>query len=56
LRARDIGRVTIKKRGSALEPDQLRRDLRLHGNGELTVILTRVSGAPTVLLCSPARV
>jgi SAM-dependent methyltransferase len=53
LRARGIGRLTIKKRGSALEPSQLRRDLKLHGSSELTIILTRVAGAPTVLLCSP---
>ncbi len=53
MRERGIGRLTIKKRGSALEPSQLRRDLKLHGSGELTIILTRVAGAPTVLLCSP---
>src|SRR5262245_5537733 len=53
LRTRDVGRVTIKKRGSAIDPAQLRRDLRLRGDSELTVILTRVAGAPTVLLCSP---
>jgi hypothetical protein len=53
LRDRGIGRLTIKKRGSPLEPSQLRRDLKLHGTAELTIILTRVAGAPTVLLCSP---
>jgi SAM-dependent methyltransferase len=51
LRDRGIGRLTIKKRGSALEPSQLRRDLRLSGPSEATVMLTRVAGAPTVLLC-----
>ncbi len=55
LRAREIGRLTIKKRGSALEPSQLRRDLKLRGAGELTIILTRVGGAPTVLFGSPLR-
>ena len=53
LRERGIGRLTIKKRGSALEPSQLRRDLRLAGPAEATIILTRVAGAPTVLLCQP---
>ncbi len=53
LRTRGIGRLTIKKRGSALEPSQLRRDLRLSGTNELTIILTRVAGAPTVLLAVP---
>ncbi len=53
LRDRGIGRLTVKKRGSALEPEQLRKDLRLSGPNELTIILTRVSNAPTVLLCQP---
>jgi SAM-dependent methyltransferase len=53
LRARGVGRLTIKKRGSALEPEQLRRQLRLDGPHEATVVLTRVAGRPTVLLCEP---
>jgi SAM-dependent methyltransferase len=51
LRSRGVGRLTIKKRGSALEPEQLRRQLRLDGPHEATVVLTRVAGRPTVLLC-----
>ena len=31
LRERGVGRLEIRKRGSALEPEQLRRDLRLSG-------------------------
>jgi hypothetical protein len=53
LRERRVGRLTIKKRGSALEPEQLRRDLRLEGTEEATIILTRVGGAPTVMMCRP---
>lgn len=53
LRARGVGRVTVKKRGSAVDPETLRRDLRLSGTGEAVVVLTRVAGAPTVLLCAP---
>jgi SAM-dependent methyltransferase len=53
LRDRGIGRLTIKKRGSALEPSQLRKDLRLTGPNEATIILTRVAGSPTVLFCQP---
>jgi SAM-dependent methyltransferase len=53
LRERGIGRLTIKKRGSALVPETLRPQLRLAGDGELTVLLTRVAGAPTALLCVP---
>jgi SAM-dependent methyltransferase len=51
LRDRGVGRLEIRKRGSALEPTQLRRDLRLSGPHEASLVLTRVAGAPTVLLC-----
>jgi len=53
LRERGVGRVTIKKRGSALVPEQLRRDLRLSGAGEATVVLTRIAGRPYALLVDP---
>jgi SAM-dependent methyltransferase len=53
LRERGVGRLEIRKRGSALEPDQLRRDLRLSGPEAGSLILTRVAGAPAVLLCRP---
>jgi hypothetical protein len=53
LRERGVGRLTIKKRGSALEPERLRHDLRLAGPHEATVILTRVADAPTALLVDP---
>lgn len=51
LRERGVGRLEIRKRGSALEPEQLRRDLRLAGPAAASLVLTRVAGAPTVLLC-----
>ncbi|WP_306216161.1 class I SAM-dependent methyltransferase [Actinoplanes sp. RD1] len=51
LRERGVGRVEIRKRGSALEPAQLRRDLRLSGPAAANIVLTRVAGAPAVLLC-----
>jgi hypothetical protein len=50
LHARGAGAVTVKKRGSPVDPALLRRELRLSGSGHATVVLTRVSGAPTVLL------
>jgi hypothetical protein len=53
LRAAGVGRVEILKRGSALVPERLRRDLRLSGGAAATVVLTRVAGAPTALLCQP---
>ncbi|MFD2765711.1 THUMP-like domain-containing protein [Micromonospora eburnea] len=53
LRERRVGRVEILKRGSALEPERLRRDLRLAGEAAASLVLTRVAGAPTVLICQP---
>jgi len=53
VRERGAGRITIAKRGSAVDVDRLRRDLRPAGGGELTIVLTRVGGAPTALLCAP---
>jgi hypothetical protein len=52
LRQRGVGRLEIRKRGSALEPDRLRRDLRLSGPAAASLVLTRVAGAPTVLLAT----
>jgi hypothetical protein len=53
LRDRGVGRLEILKRGSALEPDRLRRDLRLAGPHGASLVLTRVAGAPTMLICQP---
>ena len=53
LRARGVGRVTVKKRGSAIEPETLARQLRGPGSGTAVVVVTRVAGAPTVLVCDP---
>lgn len=53
LRERGVGRLTVKKRGSAIDPADLRRQLRPSGPAEATVILTRVAGAPTAILCQP---
>jgi SAM-dependent methyltransferase len=51
LRGRGIGRVTVKKRGSAIEPETLARQLRGPGDGTAVVVVTRVAGAPTAILC-----
>ncbi|WP_344920884.1 THUMP-like domain-containing protein, partial [Plantactinospora mayteni] len=53
LRDLDVGRAEILKRGSALEPERLRRDLRLAGSEPISLVLTRIANAPTVLLCRP---
>ncbi len=52
LRSRGVGRVVVKKRGSAIEPETLARQLRGPGTGSATVVVTRVAGAPTALVCS----
>ncbi|GGK55490.1 methyltransferase [Planomonospora parontospora subsp. parontospora] len=53
LRERGVGNVTIKKRGSAVDVERLRKDLRLSGKKFTTVILTRVIDRPFVLVCDP---
>lgn len=53
LRERGIGTLTIKKRGVAVVPEQLRPRLALQGDAEATVVLTRVAGAGTALLVEP---
>lgn len=54
LRAGQVGNVTIKKRGSAVDVDRLRGDLRLSGPNHLVIILTRIMDKPFTLLASPA--
>lgn len=56
LREREVGILTVKKRGSAVEPEELRRKVlpKPHGPHATTVFLTRVAGAPTMLLGAPA--
>lgn len=54
LREREVGVLTVKKRGSPVEPEELRRRMKLQGRASATVFLTRVAGAPTMLLGHPA--
>lgn len=55
LRRRGVGRVTLKKRGSAVDTEALARRLRLQGDGEATVLLTRLLGRPLAILMEAAR-
>ncbi|MGN9836539.1 class I SAM-dependent methyltransferase [Nonomuraea sp. H19] len=52
LRERRVGNVTIKKRGSAVDIERLRTDLRLHGEESAVIILTRIMDKPSVLICN----
>jgi len=51
LATRGIGTLEIKKRGIDVDPAQLRKKLSLKGKASATVILTRVAGRHTALLC-----
>jgi hypothetical protein len=53
LRERDIGTLTIKKRGVSVSPDELRKRLQLRGDATATLVLTRVAGHGTALLVEP---
>ncbi|MGW0224433.1 class I SAM-dependent methyltransferase, partial [Streptomyces tendae] len=55
LRERGVGTLTVKKRGSAVEPEELRKKVKPQGPNAATVFLTRVAGAPTMLIGHPAR-
>lgn len=53
LRERGVGRLTIKKRGVQVVPEELRRRLALRGDAEATLVLTRVAGKGAAFLVSP---
>lgn len=50
LRAYDAGPLVVKKRGTAVEPETLRRQLKLTGTREVTVVLTRARGRQIALI------
>jgi SAM-dependent methyltransferase len=50
LRERNIGQVTIKKRGSPVDPATLLPQLRLQGEAHCYLFLTRVLAKPTVIV------
>lgn len=53
LRSLDVGPLTVKKRGTAVDPDQLRKQLALKGSRPATIVLTRVAGRQSVLVVDP---
>ena len=54
MRDHDVGRVTIKKRGVSQDPEQLRRQLRLKGSREVTVLITRIGGVSAAVILDAA--
>lgn len=55
LRERHLGDLEIKKRGTAITPEELRRRLRPQrfGHERATVILTRIDGDQSVIIATP---
>lgn len=53
MKAHDVGRLTVKKRGVGVQPDGLRRTLRPRGLAEATLVVTRIDGRAVVLAAEP---
>ena len=49
LRERSIGQLEIKKRGVDIDPEKLRRDLKLRGSNAATLLITPIAGRPTAI-------
>lgn len=52
LRAKNIGQLEIKKRGTDITPESLRRDLKLQGDNAATLLITNIAGRPTAILAT----
>jgi hypothetical protein len=50
LRARDVGPLTIKKRGVTITPEVLRKRLNLSGRTPATIVLSRTPAGTAALL------
>ena len=51
---RGVGRVTVKKRGFAMTPEELIARLRLRaGAEERVLVMTRHLGKPIAIICEP---
>jgi SAM-dependent methyltransferase len=51
LSEREIGRLTIKQRGTGIDPAELRKQLKLKGKNEATLVATRIGEAHAAILC-----
>ncbi|MTD52687.1 THUMP-like domain-containing protein [Amycolatopsis pithecellobii] len=54
LKRHDIGRLEILVRGLDIDPDALRKRLKLRGTGAATAVLTRIGRSPVAFLCTAA--
>jgi len=54
LKARSIGHVVVKKRAINIDPDDVRKRLKLpKAEGKATVIITRIGTDPWAFICTP---
>lgn len=51
LRERNVGSVTVKKRGFAMTPEQIIPRLKLKGDESRLLVFTRHQGQPVVIIC-----
>jgi SAM-dependent methyltransferase len=51
LRERNIGNITVKKRGSPITLEELTQKLKLKGNNTCTLVLTQLNSEPIVIIC-----
>lgn len=52
LRRLDVGTIDIRKRGSAVDVEDLQRRLKPSGSRSATVVLTRVADRPWAMVCT----
>ncbi|GAA1095142.1 class I SAM-dependent methyltransferase [Tsukamurella spumae] len=55
LRRRDVGSVEILTRGAGVDPDVLRKKLKLEGSQPMTVVITRIGRQVIAYLTRPTR-
>lgn len=55
LAAGGVGKITVKKRGHAMTPEELTAGLKLKGTESRTLVLTRYAGNPYLLICEDYR-
>ncbi|MDO5032873.1 SAM-dependent methyltransferase [Corynebacterium sp.] len=53
MAAHDVGSLEILVRGQDVDPDQLRKKLKLRGSTAKTVVITRIGAQGIALLCGP---
>jgi hypothetical protein len=55
LQELSVGKITVKKRGSPIDPQMLEKSLKLKGDKNLIVFLTHLEGKPSVILCQESQ-